>query len=84
MSLRNIKKLQSPDLLQQTDDSEESEAAPRKSANNFELVSWGRSWEVWEEVEKRNLIAFTNPLSSTAEANCVIQERRFRSPILTR
>ena len=40
MSLRNIKKLQSPDLFQQTDDSEESEAAPRKAANNFELVSY--------------------------------------------
>lgn len=39
MSLRNIKKLQSPDLIQHTDDSEESEATPRKAANNFELVS---------------------------------------------
>lgn len=39
MSLRNIKKLQSPDLFQHTDDSEESEATPRKAANNFELVS---------------------------------------------
>lgn len=38
MSLRNIKKLQSPDLFHQTDDSEESEAGPRKAANNFELV----------------------------------------------
>lgn len=40
MSLRNIKKLQTPDLLQQmTDDSEESEklTTPRKG-NNFELV----------------------------------------------
>lgn len=39
MSLRNIKKLQTPDFVVNTDDSEESEAAPRKSANNFELVS---------------------------------------------
>lgn len=38
MSLRNIKKLQTPDFLANTDESEESEAAPRKSANNFELV----------------------------------------------
>ena len=38
MSLRNIKKLQSPDMFHHTDDSEESEAAPRKAANNFELV----------------------------------------------
>jgi hypothetical protein len=40
MSLRNIKKLQNPELIQrETDDSEESEqlATPRK-ANNFELV----------------------------------------------
>ena len=43
MSLRNIKKLQTPDLLNQiTDDSEESEqqATPRKASNNFELVSY--------------------------------------------
>jgi hypothetical protein len=39
MSLRNIKKLQSPDLFHHTDDSEESEATPKKAANNFELVS---------------------------------------------
>ena len=41
MSLRNIKKLQTPDILNPiTDDSEESEqmTTPRK-ANNFELVS---------------------------------------------
>lgn len=38
MSLRNIKKLQSPDLFQ-TDESEESEAvSTRKAVNNFELV----------------------------------------------
>lgn len=43
MSLRNIKKLQSPDLFQHTDDSEESEATPRKGANNFELVSWTKN-----------------------------------------
>lgn len=39
MSLRNIKKLQSPDLFQ-TDSNSESEATPRKTANNFELVSF--------------------------------------------
>ena len=38
MSLRNIKKLQSPDLFHHTDDSEESEATPKKAANNFDLV----------------------------------------------
>jgi hypothetical protein len=42
MSLRNIKKLQSPDLFHHTDDSEESEATPKKAANNFELVSFLR------------------------------------------
>lgn len=40
--MRNIKKLQSPDLIQHTDDSEESEAGPRKAANNFELVREGK------------------------------------------
>lgn len=40
MSLRNIKKLQAPDLTSlQTDSNSESEATPRKTANNFELVS---------------------------------------------
>jgi hypothetical protein len=43
MSLRNIKKLQSPDLFQHTDDSDE--ATPRKVANNFELVS-EQSYEI--------------------------------------
>lgn len=37
MSLRQVKKLQSPDLFHHTDDSEESEATPKK-ANNFDLV----------------------------------------------
>lgn len=51
MSLRNIKKLQSPDAIIVTDDSE-SESAPRKAANNFELVS--------EESNLRNLLLTFN------------------------
>jgi hypothetical protein len=40
MSLRNIKKLQTPDFVNTDPESEESEAAPRKTANNFELVNY--------------------------------------------
>lgn len=40
MSLRNIRKLQqTTDFVNTDPESEESEAAPRKSANNFELVN---------------------------------------------
>jgi hypothetical protein len=39
MSLRQLKKLQADQFLpNQSDESEESEATPRKAANNFELV----------------------------------------------
>ncbi|CRL02217.1 CLUMA_CG015398, isoform A [Clunio marinus] len=60
MSLRNIKKLQSPDFFQQTDDSEESEAAPRKAANNFELLSVSEREDDNETTEMENLSASAN------------------------
>ncbi|CAG9805699.1 unnamed protein product [Chironomus riparius] len=58
MSLRNIKKLQTPDLLNQiTDDSEESEqlATPRKASNNFELLSLSEREDDNETTEMENL-----------------------------
>lgn len=40
MSLRQLKKLQNDQFLpNHSDESEESEATPRKAANNFELVN---------------------------------------------
>lgn len=41
MSLRQLKKLQNDQFLpNQSDESEESEATPRKAVNNFELVNF--------------------------------------------
>ncbi|KAG5681607.1 hypothetical protein PVAND_011023 [Polypedilum vanderplanki] len=57
MSLRNIKKIQAPELIQHlTDDSEESEqlATPRK-ANNFELLSLSEREDDNETTEMENL-----------------------------
>lgn len=55
MSLRNIKKLQSPDAIIVTDDSE-SESAPRKAANNFELVSEESNLRKWSFNGRRGLL----------------------------
>lgn len=61
MSLRNIKKLQTPDFVAITDESEESEAAPRKSANNFELVRiiWQTSfWLIFTVTSTQAVVFF--------------------------